>query len=83
MSIHVVPLNDEHLHELTLTCDCQALVEFLDPATSLPWASGLGPRVIHFAFDSRETAEEFLSCACGGWKIVDEEGQSFERGNQN
>jgi hypothetical protein len=71
--ISIVPRNDERRHELVTTCWCNPRVDWLDPDTGLPWVSGMGPRVIHNAADSRETSEEITgeSMAPGkGWEIV-------------
>jgi len=55
--INCVPRNDERAHVLAVDCWCQPRVEWLDPDTGLPWASGNGPLVIHNAADCREASE--------------------------
>jgi len=56
--ISCVPVNDERQHEITVTCWCEPRVEWLDPDTGLPWASGKGPMVVHRSADCREVCED-------------------------
>lgn len=41
-----------------MTCWCCPRVEWIDKDTGMPWASGDGPLVVHFAEDCRETSEQ-------------------------
>lgn len=77
MSLHVVPDNDERLHELTLTCWCGAGVDWLDPGTGMPWASGMGARVRHYAADCRQFSEEVTGELVEddkGWSLIWDDG---------
>lgn len=60
MRLHIWPLNDEQEH-LYQECPCDPQVDFLDPETGMPWASG-NCRVWHHAFDGREACENLTGC---------------------
>lgn len=55
MSVHVMPINDERSHSCSADCWCSPRVEYLDPATNLPYPRG--PMVVHNAADCREVSE--------------------------
>jgi hypothetical protein len=49
MSVHVYPINEEHLHNLEEPeCACGPHVIWIDDETELPWPEG--PLVIHERF---------------------------------
>lgn len=78
--IHVIPLNDEREHELDSSCWCEPRLDFVDPETGHPWASGDG-RAIHNAADCRECAEEVTGGIVEegkGWILMNSEGDTID-----
>jgi hypothetical protein len=69
MNVHVLPRDDERPHQRTATCWCNPHVDWIDPDTGMPWASG-GCRVIHNAADCREVVEWATRERYGGWEVL-------------
>lgn len=58
MSVHVIPDRDEREHETGFECWCEPRVEWIDPATGLPYPGGA--LVVHNSADGREYCERLI-----------------------
>lgn len=59
MSVHVYPVNDSEPHVLRddgSECACDPDIQWIDPATDLPYPAG--PLVTHNPFDGRDPRDK-------------------------
>jgi hypothetical protein len=53
LSVHVYPVNEQHLHDLKHEwCECEPRVEWIDDETGLPYPEG--PLVVHALLAEQE-----------------------------